>query len=236
MQAGEEQISREFDPARDAAIVVSADGWHPGVLGIVASRIGRRHHRPAIVIGFDGDGLGKGSARSIEGLHLVRTLERCSEFLEKFGGHEMAAGLTIRRTHIGPFADAFRQAAGEVLSQDDLQPHLRLDHELRLAELSVDFLHWHEMLQPFGNSNPQPLFLARGIEPAAPPRTIKDKHLSLRLRQGNFCRRAVFFEGAAAPLPSAPWDIAFRIRPDDYDGERLVGMQIQAIRSSASLS
>ncbi len=236
LKAGEEQIAGEFDPARDAAIIVSGDGWHPGVLGIVASRIVRRYHRPAIVVGFDDQGLGKGSARSIEGLHLVTALERCSRFLEKFGGHTMAAGLTIHRNNIGEFAEAFRQAAREQLSDDDLQPHLRLDHELPLSEVSLDFLRWHEMLQPFGNSNPQPLFLARGIEPAAPSRVVNDKHLSLRLRQGNDCRRAIFFEGATEPVPPAPWDIAFRIRPDDYDGQRLVGIQVQAIRPSASVS
>jgi len=236
LAASEEQIGAEFDSVRDAAIVVSADGWHPGVLGIVASRIVRRYHRPAVVIGFDENGLGKGSARSIEGLHLVKALEACSGYLEKFGGHEMAAGLTIRRNKIVEFAEAFRMASRQQLSNDDLQPELRLDHELQLSQLTVGLLEWHEKLQPFGNSNPQPLFLARGVEPAAPPRPVNDKHLVLRLRQGNACRRAIYFEGAAEPVPPAPWDVAFRIRPDDYDGERLVGMQVQAIRSSASLS
>src|SRR5439155_26708087 len=94
--AAEEQIGRDFDPTRDAAIVVAANGWHPGVLGIVASRISRKYHRPTIVIGFDSNGIGNASGRSIEGLNLVETLKRCSGTLQKFGGHEMAAGLTIQ--------------------------------------------------------------------------------------------------------------------------------------------
>jgi single-stranded-DNA-specific exonuclease len=233
--AADEQIASEFDPARDAAIVVGARGWHVGVLGIVASRIVRKYHRPAIVIGFDESGVGKGSGRSIEGFNLVKALDCCAEHVEKFGGHEMAAGLTIREDKIDMFRNAFRGAARKLLSDDDLQPRLRLDHELALSEISVDLLHWHEMLQPFGNANPHPLFFATEVEPASPPQVIKEKHLILRLRQRDSHRRAVFFDGAAEQLPSAPWDIAFRIRADDYEGERLVGIQIQALRQSAPI-
>lgn len=233
--AADEMIAKTFDAARDAAIVVGARGWHPGVLGIVASRIVRKYHRPAIVIGFDDTGLGKGSGRSIEGLNLVKALERSAEHLEKFGGHEMAAGLTINENKIDIFTASFGRAARAMLSDEDLQPRLRLDHELSLSDLNVDLLHWHEMLQPFGNANPQPLFFARQVEPAAPPRVIKDKHLIFRIRQRDSHRRAVFFDGAAEPLPAAPWDIAFRIRADDYEGERLVGIQIQAVRAAAPI-
>lgn len=226
---------REFNPARDAAIVVSGRGWHLGVLGIVASRIVRKYHRPAIVIGVDESGMGKGSGRSIEGLNLVKALDRCAEHLEKFGGHEMAAGLTIREDKIDIFAKAFRAAARAMLSDEDLEPRLRLDHELELGQLNLDLLRWHEMLQPFGNANPQPLFFAREVEPAAPPRVIKDKHLVLRLRQRDSHRRAIFFDGAIEQLPSAPWDIAFRIRADNYEGETLVELQIHALRQSAPI-
>jgi len=233
--AADEMIAKTFDPARDAAIVVGARGWHPGVLGIVASRIVRKYHRPTIVIGFDDNGVGKGSGRSIEGLNLVKALEHCAEHLEKFGGHEMAAGLAIREDKIDIFTAAFGRAAREMLSDEDLQPRLQLDHELSLSELNVDLLQWHEMLQPFGNANPQPLFLARKVEPAAPPRVINDKHLIFRIRQRESHRRAVYFDGATEQLPAAPWDIAFRIRVDDYEGERLVGIQIQALRSAAPI-
>jgi single-stranded-DNA-specific exonuclease len=233
--AAEEQIAREYNAIADAAIVVSARGWHPGVLGIVASRIARKYHRPAIVIGFDNSGIGKGSGRSIAGLHLVKALEQCRRYLTKFGGHEMAAGLAIEEDQLAAFSDAFRATARAFLSNDDLEPYLQLDHELELATLNIDFLAWHEMLQPFGNANPQPLFLARGVAPASPPRVINDKHLRLNLQQGRTRRRAMFFDGATQPLPAPPWDIAFRIRPDDYEGERLVEMQIHALRPASSI-
>jgi single-stranded-DNA-specific exonuclease len=109
---------------------------------------------------------------------------------------------------------------------------LSIDHELAFSELNGDFLHWHEMLQPFGNGNPAPLFFAREVEPVAPPQTVKEKHLILRLRQRNHHRRAVYFDSAKTPLPPAPWDIAFRIRADEYEGEITLGMQIQAVRQA----
>ena len=229
-------IAKEFNPACDAAIVVAGRGWHQGVLGIVASRIVRKYHRPAIVIGIDESGMGKGSGRSIEGLNLVKALDKCADDLEKFGGHEMAAGLTVREGKIDAFASAFRNAAREMLSDEDLEPRLRLDHELELGQLNIDLLRWHEMLQPFGNANPQPLFFAREVEPAAPPRIMKDKHLALRLRQRDSHRRAIFFDGATEQLPPAPWDIAFRIRADNYEGETLVELQIHALRQSAPIN
>jgi single-stranded-DNA-specific exonuclease len=227
-----EGIDSQFDAARDAAIVAGAHGWHPGVLGIVASRIVRKYHRPAIVIGFDENGMGKGSGRSIEGLNLVEALNRCAGSLDNFGGHEMAAGLAVHEGNFDLFAKAFRNAARELLSDEALQPCLRLDHELAFTEIDVDFLRWHEMLQPFGNGNPQPLFLAREVEPVAPPRVMNEKHLLFRLRQGDRHRRAVYFNGAPNQLPPAPWDVAFRIRADEYGGETLVAMHIEAVRAA----
>src|SRR5437016_12855805 len=133
-----EQIEGRLDAARDAAIVVGAPGWHQGVLGIVASRIARRYHRPTIVIGFDENGIGKGSGRSIEGLNLVEALSCCAERLDRFGGHEMAAGLALHEENFDLFAQAFRKVAREILSEEALQPCVRLDHELAFTEIDID--------------------------------------------------------------------------------------------------
>jgi single-stranded-DNA-specific exonuclease len=230
--AAEEKITKEFDSSRDAAIVVFERGWHPGVLGIVASRIMRKHHRPAIVIGFDETDVGKGSGRSIEGFNLVQALTRCAEKIDKYGGHEMAAGLTIQEKNVDLFAEQFRLTARELLSDEDLQPRLQLDYEISFSELNFDFLSWHEMLQPFGNGNPQPLFLAREVESVAAPRVVGEKHLQLRLRQRNYHQRAIFFGATADALPKQPWDIAFRIRPDEYEGETRLEMRVEAVRES----
>jgi single-stranded-DNA-specific exonuclease len=233
--AAEEKISDEFESTRDAAIVVSARGWHPGVLGIVASRLSRKYHRPAIVIGFDENGVGKGSGRSIEGLNLVEALTRCADKVDKYGGHEMAAGLTIQEKNLDLFSEAFRRTARELLSDENLQPRLWLDHELAFSELNFDFLHWHEMLQPFGNGNRQPLFFARGVEPVAAPRVVSEKHLVLRLRQQNYHQRAIYFDAGGLSLPPSPWDIAFRIRSDEYQGETRLEMQVEAVREAEQI-
>jgi len=225
-------IEKQFDAARDAAIVAGARGWHPGVLGIVASRIARRYHRPSIVIGFDEKSVGKGSGRSIEGLNLVEALTRCAATLEKFGGHEMAAGLALREEHFPKFAEAFCSTARELLSEEALQRSLRLDHELPFTNIDIEFLRWHELLQPFGSGNPQPLFFARAVEPVGAPRVSNEKHLIFRLRQGDRHRRAIFFDGAANEFPPPPWDVAFRIGVDEYGGETLVGMRIEALRAA----
>ncbi|PYJ46708.1 MAG: single-stranded-DNA-specific exonuclease RecJ [Verrucomicrobia bacterium] len=230
--AATEMIDKQFDATQDAAVVAGARGWHPGVLGIVASRIVRRYHRPAIVIGFDDHGAGKGSGRSIEGLNLVEALSCCANTLDKYGGHGMAAGLALHEENFDRFAEAFCSTARELLSEEALEPCLRLDYELAFTEIDVEFLRWHEMLQPFGNGNPQPLFFARAVEPVAPPRVANEKHLIFRLRQGDRHRRAVYFDGVANQLPVPPWDIAFRIGADEYDGETLVAMHIEAVRSA----
>ena len=225
-------IEKQFDAARDAAIVAGARGWHPGVLGIVASRIARKYHRPTIIIGFDENGIGQGSGRSIEGLNLVNALSRCSPTLEKFGGHEMAAGVALHEGNFSKFSDAFCSAARELLSEEDLQRSLRLDHELPFTSIDLEFLRWHELLQPFGNGNPQPLFYARAVEPVGELRISNEKHLVFRLRQGARHRRAVYFDGAANEIPAPPWDVAFRIAADEYGGETLVGMRIEGLRAA----
>jgi single-stranded-DNA-specific exonuclease len=229
-------LSVDFNPVDDATIVVGGQGWHAGVLGIVASRLTRKYHRPTVVVGFDSAGIGKGSARSIEGLSLVDALGHCQQWLEKFGGHEMAAGLTVREKDFCAFADAFEKTVRQLIAAEDLQPQLRLDHELTFRELNDELLQWHQALEPFGMGNRSPLFFARTVEPVAVPQILKEKHLVLRLRQNNHFRRAIFFDGASSPLPPSPWDIAFRLNADVYEGETRLQIQVEALRESTPIS
>jgi single-stranded-DNA-specific exonuclease len=228
----EAQLAEWFDPARDAAIVVGAKSWHTGVVGIVASRLQKKHYRPTLVIGFDEDGMGKGSGRSIEGFSLVAALAHCTAFLEKHGGHEMAAGLTLREERLAEFRETFRQHAREQLSAEQLQPRLHLDAELPLGEIDYTLLDQHEALQPFGMGNPQPLFYARGVTLAAEPRVMKEKHYSFLLRQQGDEYRAVWFGGVATELPRLPWDIAFQIERNEWNGSVTPQIHIRAVRSS----
>ena len=232
----EKELMKTFDPQHNAAIVLGAREWHPGVLGIVASRLARKYHRPTIVVGFDSNGLGKGSGRSIEGLSLVEALARCEEHLEKFGGHAMAAGLTVREENFPAFCTAFRAVAREILTDEKLQPCLRLDHELTFLELNNELLGWHQVLEPFGSGNAQPIFFARNVEPTVEPQIVKEKHLVFRLRQKNHFQRAIFFDGASSPLPSPPWDMAFRISADEYEGQTRLQIQVEALRAAEATS
>jgi single-stranded-DNA-specific exonuclease len=225
----------DFEPARDAAIVLGARGWHAGVLGIVASRLSKKYHRPTIIIGFDENGVGKGSGRSIEGCSLAAALNECREVLEKFGGHEMAAGLALPEENLAEFRERFLAAARRQLSDEALMPRLRLDANIDLRDVSFDLLRWHDMLQPFGNDNPQPTFVSCAVEPAAPARLFADRHLGLKLRQNNWTQRAIFFNSAGEPLPPPPWDVAYQICSDVYEGEERIQLQVQALRSAAPL-
>jgi single-stranded-DNA-specific exonuclease len=235
-QQAEEEIVKNFDPSRDAGIVLGAPGWHPGVLGIVASRISKKYYRPTIIIGFDESGAGKGSGRSIENCSIVRALTECSGTLEKFGGHEMAAGVSLCEKNLSRFREQFLEAAARQLSDEALTPRLHLDAEIGLEEINFDLLHWHEMLQPFGNGNPQPIFVCSALEAARPPRIVGDRHLDLRLKKRNAVRRAIFFDSASAPLPPAPWDVAFRLHPNIYEGETRIDLHVQALRQATSFN
>lgn len=229
-QEAEAQLGGWFDSARHAAIVVGSPGWHPGVVGIVASRLQKRHHRPTFVVGFDEAGTGKGSGRSIEGLSLVAALTRCADILEKHGGHEMAAGLTVREARFAEFRELFCACAREALTDEQLQPRLRLDAELALGEIDYELLEQHESLQPFGMGNPQPVFAARGVTLASEPRVMKEKHLSLVLRQNGDEYRAVWFNSAAQELPRLPWDVAFQIERNEWQGTVSPQIHVRAVR------
>jgi single-stranded-DNA-specific exonuclease len=233
-QAAEEKISAE-NLSDAPAIVLGDRGWHPGVLGIVASRIAKSYHRPTIIIGFDDQSVGKGSGRSIPGLSLVTALGQCAELLEKYGGHEMAAGLTVKEENFPAFVGAFTEVCGRLMGDQLLTPSLRLDEQISLGEFNWELLRWHDLLQPFGEANPQPLFLARNVESMAPPKVLKEKHLLLRLRQDGRSQRAIFFGGNEGPIPDPPWDIAFRIGSDEYEGQIRLQMQVEALRTTGPL-
>ncbi len=233
VKQAEEKVVAQFSASRDAAIIVGESGWHPGVLGIVASRLARANHRPALVIGFDESGLGKGSGRSIDGLSLVKALSECAEFLEKFGGHEMAAGLTIREERFADFQRAFLRCAREFLTDEQLQPRLRVDGEISLGELDLAFLDGHDSLQPFGIGNAQPVFFARDVK-FADSRILKEKHLRLVLRQNGRTHPAIFFNAAEMELPPPPWDVAFQVARNEWEGRVSTQLEIKAVRAAAA--
>jgi single-stranded-DNA-specific exonuclease len=230
----EEWVEAHFDPERHATIVAGRRDWHQGVVGIVASRISKRWHRPTLIIGFDASGAGKGSGRSIEGLPLVEALGRCSDLLDGYGGHDMAAGLSLHEGRLGELRDQFERAARELISEEDLVPRLRLDAELDLGEADEGWLETQDRLAPFGTSNSQPLLFSRGVSPVSAPRVLKEKHLSLELRGRGSKRRAIWFNGALDELPRPPWDVAYTVNRNTWQGRDEAQIQIVAVRSAVA--
>ena len=231
-----QQLTNTFVPDRDAAIVVASRGWHPGVVGIVASRLAKQFHRPTMVIGFDDSGEGKGSGRSVAGLSLVKALEECGDHLLQFGGHDMAAGVRIEFGQLERFSASFRAAARKILTPDLMQPRLELDAELTGQDITLKFLRCHDLLQPFGIGNPQPLFFIRRVALAGEPRLLKEKHRLFTLRHGGCLLSAIQFNGARIPLPDPPWDVAFHLEANYYQNRVQLQLHVEAIRPSVGVS
>lgn len=226
-------VETNLDFAFQKTIVVGQRDWHEGVVGIVASRLSKRWHRPALVIGFNKEGHGKGSGRSIEGLPLVAALRSCEALLESFGGHAMAAGLKIHQSRFDEFKLLFEKAAGTFLKEEDLIPALHLDAEVDLAMVDHAWLAAQEQLAPFGTANPQPLFFARVQRPLKEPRLLKEKHLRFEFngKEGR-ALNAIFFNGALEELPKPPWDLAFTIERNTFQGRSEPQMKIVALRAA----
>lgn len=229
----EAEQALETDPV-PPAIVLAREGWHPGVVGIVASRLMRRFHRPTFVIAIDAEGMGKGSGRSVEGVSLIELLESAEACLEKFGGHHAAAGLSVREDQVLTLRQALCEAVQRHVAPELLRPALRIDAEVPADSLNLDFLEAHEMLQPYGAANAQPLFVMRGVTPVETPRVMKEKHLAVRFGRNGREVRAVWFDGAREELPRPPWDVAFQVGPNDYRGLRRLQVTMRAVRASSS--
>jgi single-stranded-DNA-specific exonuclease len=176
----------EREPVRDdqAALVFSGAGWHRGVVGIVASRLVERFHRPVIVLSEEpGEGLAQGSGRSIASFHLLEALESMPDVFTRYGGHRQAVGLSVPLDRLEEFRQRLNAYAAARLSPEDFRPTFVLDGELDFREVDDASVAEVLSLAPFGNGNPAPLFAARGVEVAGEPVVMKERHLRLRLRQ-----------------------------------------------------
>lgn len=164
------------------SIVIHARNWHPGVLGIVASRIVEEYYRPTVLITFDDEGDGKGSARSIHNFHLYDALKSCGHCLEVFGGHKYAAGLQIKEKDLDEFVEAFDRAAHDTLTLEDLVPEIMVDLEIDLDQADYDLLRSLQMFQPYGPGNPKPVLVANDLSVVGYPRIVGNNHLKMRVR------------------------------------------------------
>lgn len=224
-----EQVEREMDPDRDAAFVLGGDDWHAGVVGIVASRVVERYGRPTFLVAFEDD-TGKGSGRSISAFDLHAALNECSDLLERFGGHRMAAGLTIRRDKFDAFRERFAGVARSRLGPEDLGPEQRIDLVINLDEADEELERLCRYLEPCGMGNPGPVFGVRGAQLSA-ARRVGSGHLKATLLDGPTRIPAIGFNWAdrVTWLATDPVDAAFRLELNEWNGTSSLQARLVAL-------
>ncbi len=226
------ELIEAHDLASDArrAIVLACEGWHPGVVGIVASRIVDRYHRPAVIIALT-NGKGQGSARSIKHFKLSEAFSACSEHLISYGGHAMAAGLNIESDKVEAFTEAFVAVANQRLTGDDLVETLRIDAEVVLEEMTLGTVSVISEMGPFGAGNPKPRLATRWVELAGEPRCVgrNEAHLQASFMDGGVQMRAIGF-GLGDKIEDLKQHrrcrVAFEPMINEFRGNRSVEMQI----------
>lgn len=226
------EVERLLDPANDRCVVVGLDDLHVGVIGLTASRLCNEYTRPALVVAFGDDGVGKGSGRSIPGFDLVAGLEACSGMLVEFGGHSAAAGFSVRRERFDEFRTRFHEVCRSMLSDADLQPVQRIDGWLDLRDADGRMLNELDRMKPFGEGNPVPVWAARGLGIVGEPRVIKDSHLKMTLACGGAQMEAIAFGMAGRPIPDGPVDVAFNLVRNTYGGRDVPQMEIKDFRAA----
>lgn len=225
-------LARAKSPAMSgrSAIVMASDSWHPGVIGIVASRIVEAFHRPVILIALH-NGIGKGSGRSIPALHLYDAIAACSEHLVKFGGHKQAAGLTMDEKTLEAFIDRFDEVVAGMLTEEDFAPVLKIDVELSPEEITPDLVRLIAPLRPFGMGNPEPLFLLRGAR-IVQSRVLKDAHLKLRVEAGGRQFESIGFGMADRGVDTGVVDLVFVPELNRWNNREDLQLRLKDIRRS----
>jgi single-stranded-DNA-specific exonuclease len=208
-----------FDLDVDSAIVLHQEHWHPGVVGIVASRMVERYYKPSIMMATV-DGVAKGSARSVSGFDVYSALKRCEDKVIQFGGHKYAAGLTVEVSRLDEFREAFNSTVKEMMTEDLKTPEIRVDVEISLSDATPRFVRILKEFAPFGPGNMKPTFLARGLEIVGTPRIVGRNHLRFKVRQNGVLFDAIGF-GLGELLPRLlngrrDVECVFSVEENDY--------------------
>jgi single-stranded-DNA-specific exonuclease len=216
-----------------SVLLVAGEGWHRGVVGIVASKLVEAFHRPAIVISIDGE-VGHGSCRSIPGFDMLGALERCAPLMTRFGGHRQAAGLTLESARIRELRAAVNDVADETLGPEDLMPRLRIDGDLTFRHITSAVAEGVASMAPFGAGNPRPVFAARRVEIVNGPRRLKERHLKMALKQDGRIFRAVAWRAAEQhdylTEHRAALDVAFSLEQNYFNGETHLELTLADVR------
>ena len=225
------ELIGELDLDATHGIVLAEEGWHPGVIGIVASRLLEEHGRPVLLIALDGEE-GKGSGRSISAFDLHAALTDCRDLLLRFGGHRAAAGLTIARDQVPALARRFNEIALSQLTVDDLIGELRVDLEIPISDATLELEALLRHFEPFGPSNPTPVLVSRSVRLAGPPRVMGEGHLKLRLQTGGPDLEAIGWGMGALASElgvGSSIDIAYRLERDEWNGQARLQAKLAAV-------
>jgi len=224
-------IEKEVNFKEHKIIVIAKEGWHQGVLGIVASKIAERFYRPTILISIN-DGLCKGSGRSIKNFHLFNALLECKDFLNAFGGHSHAVGLVIDKNNIEDFKSKINLVAKDKLRLEDLLPNIEIDMELGLADLNVDVISGFGVLEPFGTGNPEPLFYSRNLKLKSQPQVLGRETLKFWVSDGEVTYPAIGFGMGSLKdnlIQANSLDLVYSPHIDDWQGEPEVILEVRDI-------
>ena len=227
------KVNAEVDLEKEKAIVLWDDNWHEGVIGIVASKIKETYHRPAVIISLS-NGTGKGSARSVKGFDLYENLTECRELLDGYGGHPMAAGLTLDRENLEDFRTRFSNLAYETLADDDLVNSLDIEGEMDLNLIDSRFMDFLEKLAPFGPGNMTPKFITKHVIPIGNPRLVGNgDHLKFRAKKGETSYDAIGFNMGnhyEKLITGKPIDIAYVVEKNEWQGRTSIQLNIMDIK------
>lgn len=230
-------VETDLEIGARTVIVVAGDGWHRGVIGIVASKLVDAFHRPAIVISIDGD-VAHGSCRSIPSFNMLGALESCGEVMSRFGGHKQAAGLTIDTARIRDLRARVNDFADGCLGPDDLRPRLWIDGSLTFRSINEQVVSELAALAPFGAGNPCPIFRASRVEIVDGPRRLKDRHLKMAFKQDGRILRGIAWRASERESfvteHRAAIDLAFSLENDTYNGERYLQLSVADFRAPES--
>ena len=230
-----ERIGQHYGGTPPAAIVLADADWHLGVVGIVAARIAETYHRPAFLLQINGD-TARGSGRSIPAFDLYNGLQHCAEWLRQFGGHRYAAGLTMAAEHLPALQEAFIRYADDRLAPDDMQPVVRLDAVVLLADITEKLVNELTALAPQGSGNPAPVFAAYGVRRASPIRRLgqEGQHARFRVEQDDVSREAIAFQQgdhvAEVAAGGGEFDIAFTPVINTWRDRRTLELQLRDLR------
>jgi single-stranded-DNA-specific exonuclease len=234
LTAAKKIVQTDPEVGSRSVLVVAGDGWHRGVIGIVASKLVDTFHRPAIVLSIE-DGVAHGSCRSIPRFDMLGSLERCAQLFVRFGGHTQAAGLTMDASRVSELRRAINDVADETLSPEDLMPRLRIDGDLSFRAITGPVAEGIVSLAPFGAGNPRPVFAARGVAIIDGPRKLKERHLKMALKQEGRIFRAIAWRAAERhdylEAHKAALDVAFSLEQNQYNGETFVELTLADIRA-----